>query len=308
MRLHPLVTLSLAALAAASIARPAPKGGAFAGAWARNEAQSQDPQAKIGARGEERNPIVEESRRSRGAPGTSDWAEDVPLEVTVDSSHLEIQDDGDTVRVSYPSGRKRVFSTDGEERELDDGDGPAKVVAKRKASPSGERILITSKWPTKVSMTETWDVSTEPRRFTIATKVSARKSFSYTRVYEPTAFWTPTPSPSPTATPGPTETPGPQGAAPLPGSKAECSIRPPRGTGAAELRAMAKVSGMDAEKKAVASVAPAKVSSVISSDVEVDDGCLVYPIDLRLEGKKGVQEVLIDAGDGKVISSKFEAQ
>jgi uncharacterized membrane protein YkoI len=72
---------------------------------------------------------------------------------------------------------------------------------------------------------------------------------------------------------------------------------------------MAKISGMDAEKKAVSSIPPpAKVNSVISSDVEVDDGCLVYPIDLRLEGKKGVQEVLIDAGNGNVISSKFEGQ
>jgi hypothetical protein len=308
LRLRPFLVLPLAGLVAASIARPAPKSGAFTGAWQRNEARSEDPQAKLGAKGEERNPIVEESRRARGAPGTIDWAEEAPLEVTVDSSHLEIEDDGDTLRVSYPSGRKRTLSTDGEERELDDGDGPAKVIARRKASPGGERIVITSKWPSKVSMTETWDLTQNPRRLAILTKVSARKSFAYTRTYEPTAVWTPTPSPSPTETPAPTATPGPPGSAPPPGSKAECSIRPPRGTVPAELRALAKVSGMDAEKKAVASVAPAKVSSVISSDVEVDDGCLVYPIDLRFEGKKGVQEILIDAGDGKVISSKFEEQ
>jgi hypothetical protein len=38
----------------------------------------------------------------------------------------------------------------------------------------------------------------------------------------------------------------------------------------------------------------------------VNGGCLVWPLDLRLEGKAGVQEVLIDAGDGKVLSSTFE--
>ena len=55
-------------------------------------------------------------------------------------------------------------------------------------------------------------------------------------------------------------------------------------------------------------MAPLNVLSVISSDVEVDEGCLVWPFDLRLHDKKGVQEVLVDAGDGKVLSSHFEAQ
>jgi uncharacterized membrane protein YkoI len=70
---------------------------------------------------------------------------------------------------------------------------------------------------------------------------------------------------------------------------------------------MARIPAAEAERRAVASVGSQKVSSVISSDLEVDDGCLVWPFDLRLEGKAGVQEVLIDAGDGKVISSSFES-
>ncbi len=44
----------------------------------------------------------------------------------------------------------------------------------------------------------------------------------------------------------------------------------------------------------------------MSSDPEVNEGCLVWPLDLRIEGKSGVLEVLIDAGDGKVLSSTFE--
>ncbi|HKC24549.1 MAG TPA: hypothetical protein VKF32_07385, partial [Thermoanaerobaculia bacterium] len=109
----------------------------------------------------------------------------------------------------------------------------------------------------------------------------------------------------------PTPTPAPEGAGaptPVPIRRTDCSIRPPRGASGEELAGLAKISLAEAEKRAAASVAPEKVTSVISSDVEVDDGCLVFPLDLRLAGKKGVQEVLIDAGDGKVISSKFEAQ
>jgi len=67
---------------------------------------------------------------------------------------------------------------------------------------------------------------------------------------------------------------------------------------------MAKISLSDAQSRAVASVAPRRVRGVISSDPEVDDGCLVWPFDLRLEGEQGVLEVLIDAGDGKVLSSR----
>ena len=70
---------------------------------------------------------------------------------------------------------------------------------------------------------------------------------------------------------------------------------------------MAKISSEEAERRAVASVAPQKVGSVISSSPEVQDGCLVWPFDLRLPDKGGVQEVFIDAGDGKVLYSNFES-
>ena len=86
----------------------------------------------------------------------------------------------------------------------------------------------------------------------------------------------------------------------------ECSIRPPRGTGQAELRGLARISSKDAEARAVASVAPNKVNGVMSSQVEVVNGCLAYPFDLRFANKGGVQEVMVDAGDGKILSSEYE--
>lgn len=69
---------------------------------------------------------------------------------------------------------------------------------------------------------------------------------------------------------------------------------------------MAKVTSKDAEARAIASVAPEKVTSVISSGVEVVNGCLAWPFDLRFASKGGVQEVMVDAGDGRILSSEYE--
>ena len=44
---------------------------------------------------------------------------------------------------------------------------------------------------------------------------------------------------------------------------------------------------------------------VISSGAEVFDGCLVWPFTLRLPALGGVQEVFVDAGDGRVVKSDF---
>jgi uncharacterized protein (TIGR02246 family) len=95
-------------------------------------------------------------------------------------------------------------------------------------------------------------------------------------------------------------------AAPARGQKAECSVKAPRGASEAELRRLAKVSERDAETKAVTSVAPDHVNSVISGDVDVVDGCLAWTFLLRFANKGGVTEVVVDAGDGKILSSTYE--
>lgn len=69
---------------------------------------------------------------------------------------------------------------------------------------------------------------------------------------------------------------------------------------------MARVSAKDAEARAVASVAPNTVTSIISSGVEIVNGCLAWPLDLRFASKGGVTEVVVDAGDGKILSSEYE--
>jgi uncharacterized protein (TIGR02246 family) len=88
--------------------------------------------------------------------------------------------------------------------------------------------------------------------------------------------------------------------------KPECSIHPARGASHDELVSMVRVTSQDAEARAIASVAPNKVVSVIESGVEVVNGCLAWPFDLRFANKGGVQEVIVDAGDGKILSSEYE--
>ncbi|MFI5197802.1 MAG: SgcJ/EcaC family oxidoreductase [Thermoanaerobaculia bacterium] len=88
--------------------------------------------------------------------------------------------------------------------------------------------------------------------------------------------------------------------------KPECSIHPTRGASHDELVSMVRVTSQDAEARAIASVAPNKVASVIESGVEVVNGCLAWPFDLRFANKGGVQEVIVDAGDGKILSSEYE--
>ena len=88
--------------------------------------------------------------------------------------------------------------------------------------------------------------------------------------------------------------------------KPDCSVRPPRGAGRTVLMSLVRITPKEAEARAVASVAPDKVNAVMSSDVEVVNGCLAYPFDLRFANKGGVTEVMVDAGDGKILSSSYE--
>lgn len=297
-------------------------GAGFSGAWELKKEAGDNPFAAEASGEADRS-----GREGRGQGGLGGFggqggaageAVDAPLEAVGDAHRLVIVDDGWKLEITYPTGRKRVLYTDDEARELDDGDGPAKVTAKRKGH-GGERVVVTSAWPSGRGLKETWDLLARPRRLVVEGSVKGRYPFVYRRVYEPAAELAAVPpkaaaaSPDPTApavpaTAAPSGTPGPvSNPAAASAVKPECSVRPPRGAGRAELAALARITGSEAEKRAIASVGSQRVTSVIFSDLEVDDGCLVWPLDLRLEGKAGVQEILIDAGDGKVLSSTSEA-
>jgi hypothetical protein len=89
-------------------------------------------------------------------------------------------------------------------------------------------------------------------------------------------------------------------------AKPACSIRPPKNLPASELPALAKISRADAEKNARAALKTTKAVSLVSSELEVEKGCLLWSFDLRVPNRQGVREVWIDAGNGKVLASRYE--
>ena len=86
-----------------------------------------------------------------------------------------------------------------------------------------------------------------------------------------------------------------------------CSVRPKSGTPAASLPALATVSQADAERTAVESLKASAPAAVTEGELELEHGCLVYSFDIRVSGREGVEEVLIDAGNGKVLSHTHES-
>jgi hypothetical protein len=84
-----------------------------------------------------------------------------------------------------------------------------------------------------------------------------------------------------------------------------CSIKPAKDAKPAALQKLAKVTQAEAEKTALARIKAASMK-VKSGDLEVERGCLVYSFDIAVAGRRGVEEILVDAGTGKVLSRKHE--
>ena len=284
----------------------------FSGRWALSETRD-NVVLQSKSTGWSLTPGAGEGSRSVGG-GSAGGGFDLPLEVMTDARRLVVVDDGTTLHVTYPTGRKRAFVTDGRTRYLDDGDGPADVTARRK----GTTITVASEWFRGYKLRETWELRASPRRLVVTGKVKGRESQEYVRAYEAAPPGEPAaPAPAPGASPSPSAAAfGESALASAPGAAieatppavdrlGECSIRPPRNASPADLSRLVRVSQEEAGKTAVASLAPLKAGDVISSDVEPLEGCLVWPFTLRLTGKKGVQEVFVDAGDGKVVRSEF---
>ena len=296
---------------AAEDSKPAPETG-FSGRWALSQTKD-----NVVLRSKAKSWSIlpgddEDSGSGRGQGAVEGF--DLPLEVMTDARLLVVADDGKAFRVTYPTGRKRTFVTDGVKRYLDDGDGPADVTVQRK----GTTITVASEWFRGYKLRETWELRAEPRRLVVTGKCKGRESQEYVRVYEPAppegpaaSAGTAGPAPSPSAAvAGEGASPAAPGTAadappPAVDRVSECSIRPPRNASPEELSRLVRISQEEAGKKAIASLAPLKPGDVISSEVETFEDCLVWPFTLRLPGKKGVQEIFVDAGDGMVVHSEF---
>jgi uncharacterized membrane protein YkoI len=72
------------------------------------------------------------------------------------------------------------------------------------------------------------------------------------------------------------------------------------------LAGLAKLSRPEAERIALSRVKSPATASVASAELEAEHGCLLWSFDLKVAGEPGVQEVQVDAGDGKVLSVKHE--
>ena len=77
------------------------------------------------------------------------------------------------------------------------------------------------------------------------------------------------------------------------------SIRVERG---ADLEALARITEQDAVDTAIAAVDGATAESVEEVTLTIEDGFLVYEIELDADGEEW--EVLIDAGDGRVLEAE----
>ena len=97
------------------------------------------------------------------------------------------------------------------------------------------------------------------------------------------------------------------GAATALAAKAPCSIHPKKGAAKEELAPMAKVTQADAQKAALASFKDPSKATVKEAELEAEHGCLIYSFDIEVAGQMGIQEVQVDAGNGKVLSSKHES-
>lgn len=85
----------------------------------------------------------------------------------------------------------------------------------------------------------------------------------------------------------------------------QCSIHPPQGTPDAQLASMAKVSKSRAERIALHRVKGH--ASISSAEIEAEQNCLIWSFDVKVRGRKGIQEVNIDAGNGKVLDVHHES-
>lgn len=92
---------------------------------------------------------------------------------------------------------------------------------------------------------------------------------------------------------------------PASAAKLYCSIHPAKDTPVSDLRGLSKVSQENASKSALASI-KARSKQITHGNLEIEQGCLVYSFDIQISGKKGVEEILVDAGTGKIITHKHE--
>lgn len=85
----------------------------------------------------------------------------------------------------------------------------------------------------------------------------------------------------------------------------KCSIHPRKGTAESDLPTLATVKQADAKNAALAKYKGLSATAS-EGELEVERNCLIYSFDISLAGKTGIEEVMVDAGTGSIISRKHE--
>lgn len=86
----------------------------------------------------------------------------------------------------------------------------------------------------------------------------------------------------------------------------DCSTPVKRKLDARDYERLAKVSPEQARKAATDQAGGAQ-AQVTRGGLETEHGCLVYKYNVQAPGKSGVEEVVVDAGDGRILSAKHES-
>ena len=85
--------------------------------------------------------------------------------------------------------------------------------------------------------------------------------------------------------------------------KGTCSMKADKTAKKADLLKMATVKEADAKKIAMDEV---KGTKITKGGIETEDGCLVYSYHVAHANDRGQTEVLVDAGNGKVLKAEKE--
>src|SRR5207302_7500415 len=85
-----------------------------------------------------------------------------------------------------------------------------------------------------------------------------------------------------------------------------CSIRPAQDTPPSALPGLAKIAQDTAQKAALARI-KAPSTQIAHGELDIEQGCLLYSFDMRISGKRGVEEIMVDAGTGTILSHQHES-
>jgi len=85
-----------------------------------------------------------------------------------------------------------------------------------------------------------------------------------------------------------------------------CSIHPKTHAAPSELVGLTRVGHADALRVARASIDAPRAAAVHEGELEIEQTCLVYSFDIRIPGRSGIEEVMVDPGTGKVLAHTHE--